>query len=96
MKCHVCGKDYTHALRTFSVQNYNRFYVHADVFTAEALSLIFDYAQLNQLDTFTIDADESKIIKCAGCQELNIYERMKRRDLLNLPEFGHINRHDFF
>lgn len=95
MKCNLCGQDYSNALRLFTVRNYNHFYVKADVFTAETLRIIFDYAQINQLSSFSITADESKVIKCAGCQELNIVERIMRRELLNLPEFNHINRQDF-
>ena len=95
MKCIVCGQDYSNALRLFNVRNYNNFYVEADVFTAETLQLIFDYAQINQLVDFSIHAEESKIIKCAGCQELNIEQKRRRRELLNLPEFRHVNRYDF-
>ena len=95
MKCNVCKQDYGNALRLFTVYKYNTFIVKADVFTAETLQLIFDYAQINQLSSFSITATESKVIKCAGCQELNIMERVKRRELLNLPEFNHINHRDF-
>ncbi|MER1999399.1 MAG: hypothetical protein ABS882_06460 [Lysinibacillus sp.] len=95
MKCNVCKQDYSNALRLFKVHQYDTFIVKADVFTAETLQLIFDYVQINQLSSFSIIANESKIIKCAGCQELNIMERVKRRELLNLPEFNYINHHDF-
>lgn len=95
MKCTVCGQDYSNALRLFTVRSYNQFYVKVDVFTAETLQLIFDYAQINQLESFSINAEESQVLKCAGCQELNIEQKRKRRELLNLPEFNHINRYDF-
>lgn len=95
MICTVCGQDYSNALRLFKVRSYNRFYVKGHVFTAETLRLIFDYAKVNQLKEFSISAEQSMEIKCAGCQELNIEQKRKRRELLNLPEFNHINRHDF-
>ena len=96
MKCSVCAQDFSNAFKLWGVRDYNTFVVRADVFTAETLQLIFDFASINQIYELSIDTSQPEITSCPGCQLLNIRQRKERNKLLDLPEFHHLNMHDFF
>ena len=96
MKCNVCHKDYSNPLRLWRVKGYSTFEITADVFTAETLQLILEYARINQLPELMIDTYQPESTPCVGCQLLNLKQRKLRNKLLEKPENGHLDSNEFF